>query len=242
MSNVSVSIKVVSQLCKLEYHGVAQPAESAAASRMNALLLGKTARISPINERNSQSYTLFSSVITSDEGNQTPERPIAFTFKEALEMFQGFASEEATRARRSFFTAVENGKKALRAKYGEEIPRGEILSLAKETRALATTVWKHQVVTTRTETQPFEGSRPNKGGTYTATVKSKTIYTFRPLTEDQITSLKSVILGLKKASETGHICKRYVETPLTGSIRTWVSDTGAVIFKEPKQRLSPSSS
>lgn len=248
MANISISIKVVSQLQKLEYHGVAQPAESAAASRMNALLLGKTAKVNSNNERNSQSFVLYQSQAVNPDAGGVPSstdnhtKPVSFAFKEGLEMFNGFASDEATRARKEFFTAVENGKKALREKYGENVPKVEFLNLAKETRSLATTVWKHQIVTTRTETQPFEGSRPNKGGTYTATVKSKTIYTYGPLTDDQIEDLKSVILALKAASATGRVCRRDIGVLPTGTVRTWVSDTGAVVLKEPKQRISTSSS
>lgn len=238
MSNISISIKVVSQLQKLEYHGVAQPAESAAASRMNALLFGKTAKGSSPQVKNSMSYVLYQSQVTYDSNGEVAytdhnAKPVAFAFKDALEMFNGFASDDATLARKKFFTAVENGKKALREKYGESIPKLELLNLAKETRNLGTTVWKHQIVTTRTETSAFEGSRPNKGGTFTATVKSKTIYTYGPLTDDQIEDLKSVILALKKVSETGRVCRRDTRSLPTGTVRTWISDTGAVILKEP---------
>lgn len=245
MSNISISIKVVSQLQKLEYHGVAQPAESAAASRMSALLFGKTVKGSNSHEKNSRSYVLYQSQAVNS-GSSVPTstdqtaKPVAFAFKEALEMFNGFASDDATQARRKFFTAVENGKKALREKYGESIPKVELLNLAKETRNLGTTVWKHQIVTTRTETSAFEGSRPNKGGTYTATVKSKTIYTYGPLTDDQIEDLKSVILALKKVSETGRICRRDMSSLPTGTVRTWISDTGSVVLKEPNGK-NPSS-
>lgn len=245
MSNISISIKVVSQLQKLEYHGVAQSAENAAASRMNALLFGKTQKESS-QIRNSESYVLYQSQATDpDQGNMPSDtdehtKPVAFAFKEALEMFNGFASDDATQARKNFFTAVENGKKALREKYGEDIPKVEFLNLAKETRSLATTVWKHQIVTTRTESSPFEGSRPNKGGTFTATVKSKTIYTYRPLTQDQIEALKSVILALKSPSETGYVCRRDAVSLPTGVVRTWISETGSVVLKEPKNRSSTS--
>lgn len=244
MSNISISIKVVSQLQKLEYHGVAQQKESAAASRMSALLQGRMVKDSGSLEKNSISHTLYSNQVTDQKKKEasTSEnaKPVAFVFKEGLEIFMGFSDDAATRTRKDFFKAVEEGKKALREKFGENIPKRELLNLAKEVRSKATTVWKHQIVTTRTESQPFEGSRQNKGGTYTATVKSKTIYTYGPLTDDQIEDLRSVILGLKKFSELNRICRRDMSNPPVGTVRSWVTDTGTVVLKEPKVKLTTS--
>lgn len=227
-----VTIKVVSQICNLRYDGVARQTKSAAASRM-AKLLGATDRAGANPAKpsmdSSRSFTLHEN---SMSGNTDPNQigAVTFVFDKALALFGSYAQQEAVTRRKEFFSAVEAGKKSLVEKYGERIPNSAIAELSANLRSKSCVVWKHQIVTTRTSDSQFEGSRLNRNGTWTATVKSKTIYTMVALTEAQLNELKAVLTAEKDI--TGNVAGRE-SYELNGYSYVWRGKTsGSILFKE----------
>lgn len=226
-----VTIKVVSQICNLRYDGVARQTKSAAASRMAKLLGATNAKgtsSAKPNMDSSRSFTLHENSI-----HGTPDTPIgeiSFAFEKALALFSSFAQQDAVTKRKDFFSSVEAGKKMLVEKYGERIPNEAIAELSVNLRSKSCVVWKHQIVTTRTSDTQFEGSRLNRNGTWTATVKSKTIYTMVALTEAQLDELKAVIMAEKDI--TGNIAGRE-SYGFSGYSYVWRGKTsGSITFKE----------
>lgn len=235
-----VTVKVVSQLQKLQYEGVRQKKE-ASVSKINALLGVKT----PQNDNDargmndiqtSRSRVLCELSLTAESSDMSSASSIsaasvALATEDTVAMFYSYG-DHASAARNRFFQKVEEGKSALISKYGENkaIPKSEIASLAKELRLYACTIWRHQIVVTRTQDTPFEGSRMTRNGRYTSTVKSKTIYTMSPLSDDQIESLIKCLSGELKADSRGIVAQRTTEN---GYVALWRNpETGKIVMTE----------
>lgn len=242
MSN-SASIKIVSQTLRLEYEGVAKSSGTAAASRM-AQLFAQEANGSSgeakANQKSSISHLLYSNTAANMTDGDT--KPMAFVFKDGLTRFSQFDDPKARSARRDFFDSVEAGKKGLVEKYGDHIPAEAVAALAASLKGKSVTIMKHQIVTTRTSDTFFEGSRRNRDGVYTSTVKSKTIYTYGPLSEAQIEEIKGIILGEKHIAENDKsrtiIAQR---SSVAGIYKPWTTANGNIMLKEVKTtHLTPS--
>lgn len=227
-------MKVVSQILDLNYEGVRQKTLTASVTKMNALLGIKE---HPSRQTNSEtrktsiSHLLYELEITQNDDKQggIPSRPVSLHAEATLNKFMDFA-DNAEQKRKEFFEHVEQGKAALITKYGEKkaVPKSEILDLAKKLSPYRCTIWKHQIVVTRTQKTQFEGARPTKDGRWTSTVKSKTIYTMVPLTDSQIEELKRVLteeLPVEGKSSrtsarrfTSDGCVAFWRNPVTGKI------------------------
>lgn len=230
-----VTIKVVSQRISLEYHGTASKSTLVAASKMAALLNAKSDSGKPVakpQDKSSTSYTLYASSVTNRTDGTTPEDvgPLVFAFEPVIDKFMKYQDAAAARRRKDFFTAVEAGKKALQEKYGNRIPNEALLQLAKDMKSKSCTLFKHQIITTRSDDSSFPGSRRNRDGVYSASAKSKTIYTDKPLTEAQLEQLKQLLLS-EKISE-GKLATRDTRVAVPGFKAAFLSRTGAIIMKE----------
>lgn len=226
-----VTIKVVSQIVNLRYQGVGSTTSCVAASRMNALLgvkpEGKVSGQTSPGSKSSLSYTLAEGSVNVED---VKIGKVFYSFEQALLLFESMSSATAVNRRKQFFTNVEAGKKVLVQKYGERIPKEEILKLSKEMSQFACIIWKHQIVTTRTSETPFEGSRLSRDGSYTCTIKSKTIYTESPLTEDQLKELESA-LNSSTSDATIGLRRRAIPTA-KGYVHAWVTHNGTIMFRE----------
>jgi hypothetical protein len=236
-----ITIKVVSQMEHLVYEGVRQK-KQASVSKMN-MLLGINSPQTHAEEskvKTSDSYELYSAALTANEevGDAgIPSKALTLCTEETLGKFATFGDIAASK-RKQFFKEVEEGKNRLLTKYGEHkaIPKEEVAALAKELRPYGCTIWKHQICVTRTQAEPFEGARLTKDNRYTATVKSKTIYTMAPLTDSQLEELKKVLLGELKPSSTGSVAQRFTEN---GYVALWRNpETGKVVMTEDVSQFS----
>jgi hypothetical protein len=234
-SNDHCTIKLVSQLEKLNYVGVRQK-KQASVSRMNALLGISNPDVSskgtkgPKTSLSRELYSMDFTAGTGDTAGIEP-KPLSLQTEATLSKFMSYA-DSASAMRKKFFTEVENGKERLLSKYGERraIPKEEVAALAKELRPYGCTIWKHQIVVTRTQSAPFEGARLTNDGRYTATVKSKTIYTMEPLTDDQVENLIKILKGELKADTSGIIARRVTEN---GYVAFWRNpETGKIVMTE----------
>jgi hypothetical protein len=234
-SNDHCTIKLVSQLIKLNYEGVRQK-KQASVSRMNALLGINNPDVpnkGPKGPKTSLSRELYSMEFTASTGEATgiKPKPLSLQTEATLSKFMSYA-DSASAMRKRFFTEVENGKGRLLSKYGERkaIPKEEVAALAKELRPYGCTIWKHQIVVTRTQSTSFEGARLTKDGRYTATVKSKTIYTMGPLTDEQVEDLIKILTGELKADTSGIVAQRTTEN---GYVALWRNpETGRIVMTE----------
>lgn len=236
-----ITIKVVSQMEHLVYEGVRQK-KLASASKMNAILGVKTSqtRAEETKVKTSVSRELYSMVFApGSEVSATGIEPAAVRLctEETLARFFTYG-DEASRKRREFFDKVEEGKSRLLAKYGENkaVPKEEVIALAKELRPYSCTIWKHQIVTTRTQANPFQGARLTKDGRYTATVKCKTIYTMAPLDDSQLVELEKILKGELEARPDKLIAQRVSEN---GYVALWRNPTtGKIVMTEDISQFS----
>lgn len=240
--NDHITMKVVSQMEVLDYKGVRQK-KQASVSKMNTLLGIKEnpqIRAEDTKVKTSVSYELYSADLSANEdGSSTgiTSRSVALCTEETLGKFVSLGDIAASK-RKTFFEKVEEGKSRLLAKFGEHkaVPKEEVAALAKEVRPYGCTIWKHQIVVTRTQTDPFEGARLTKDGRYTSTVKSKTIYTMALLSDSQLDELKKILIGELKPSSAGYIAQRYTEN---GYVALWRNpETGKVVMTEDTSQFS----
>lgn len=237
-----ITIKVVSQMEHLVYEGVRQK-KLASASRMNALL-GITKNPEKQTEdtkvKTSVSRELYSMVLTpgtEDSAVDIEPAAVRLCTEETLAKFMTYG-DEASHKRKLFFEKVEEGKSRLLAKYGERkaISKEEVSSLSKELRPYSCTIWKHQIVVTRTQSDPFQGARLTKDGRYTATVKSKTIYTMVPLVDSQLEELEKILKGELIADPNKVIAQRVSDN---GYVALWRNPTtGKVVMTEDISQFS----
>lgn len=240
-NNNHITIKVVSQIQNLVYEGVRQK-KQASASKMNMLLgiNSPQTHAGDTKEKPSVSYELYTAELKASGDTGTsgiPSKALSLCTEETLGKFATLGDIAASK-RKQFFEKVEEGKNRLLTKYGEHkaIPKEEVAALAKELRPYGCTFWKHQICVTRTESKPFQGARLTKDGRYTATVKSKTIYTMVPLTDSQLEELKKILLGELKPSSTGTVAQRYTEN---GYVALWRNpETGKVVMTEDVSQFS----
>lgn len=240
-SNDHCTIKLVSQLEKLSYEGVRQK-KQASVSKMNALLGISNPNVPKNDSRGSKtsmSRELYSMDMTirGTGADDVPSRPLSLQTEATLAKFMSYA-DSASAQRRKFFTEVENGKGRLLSKYGEHkaIPKEEVAALAKELRPYGCTTWKHQIVVTRTQSTAFDGARLTKDGRYTASVKSKTIYTMAPLSDDQIDQLIKILVGELTADTSNLVARRETEN---GYVAFWRNpETGKIVMTEDTSQFS----
>lgn len=239
--NNHCSIKLVSQLEKLSYEGVRQK-KLASVSKMNALLGISNPDVPKEGAKGlktSLSRELYSMNFTASNGGSVDleSKPLNLQTEATLAKFVSYA-DSASASRKRFFTEVENGKGRLLSKYGEHkaIPKEEVAALAKELRPYGCTIWKHQIVVTRTQDTAFDGARLTKDGRYTATVKSKTIYTMAPLSDEQVENLIKILKGELKADTSGVIARRETEN---GYVAFWRNpETGKIVLTEDTSQFS----
>jgi len=240
-SNDHITIKVVSQMETLVYNGVRQK-KQASVSKMNALLgiSDPQRHAEDTKVKTSVSYELYSNnlnVVNEDEDPAAaiPAQPMSLCTEETLDKFLSLG-DEATSKRKEFFEKVEEGKARLMSKYGEykAVPKEELASLSKELRPYKVTLWKHQIVVTRTQSTPFMGARLTKDGRYTSTVKSKTIYTMAPLDNSQLEQLRKILVG-ELTSSTSIAARRETEN---GYVAFWRNpETGKIVMTEDSSQF-----
>jgi hypothetical protein len=235
-----ITIKVVSQMENLIYRGVRQK-KQASVSKMNMLLgianPSNHAGVAP-SAKTSVSYELYSADFASGESTADgiPPRAVTLCAEATLNKFMTLG-DIASSQRKMFFDKVEEGKSGLLAKYGEHkaVPKEEVAALAKELRPYGCTIWKHQIVVTRTQSNSFDGARLTKDGRYTSSVKSKTIYTMAPLSDSQLEELKKILVG-ELESSSGIVAQRYTEN---GYVALWRNPaTGKVVLSEDTSQFS----
>lgn len=240
-SNNHITMKVVSQMEVLDYQGVRQK-KQASVSKMNILLgiQNPQTRAEDTKVKTSVSYELYSADLTANGDGSTagiPSKALSLCTEATLGKFVTLGDIAASK-RKTFFEKVEEGKSRLLAKYGEHkaVPKEEVAALAREVRPYGCTIWKHQIVVTRTQADQFEGARLTKDGRYTSTVKSKTIYTMAPLSDSQLEELKKILIGELKPSSTGSVAQRYTEN---GYVALWRNpETGKVVMTEDTSQFS----
>lgn len=241
LQNDHITMKVVSQMEVLDYKGVRQKKQSSV-SRINALLgiQNPQKHTTDTKVKTSVSYVLYSADITTSKDISStgiPSQSVTLCAEETLNEFASLGDIAASK-RKTFFEKIEEGKLRLLAKYGERkaVPKEEVATLAKEVRPYGCTIWKHQIVVTRTQADPFEGARLTKDGRYTSTVKSKTIYTMAPLGDSKLNELKRILEGELKPSSTGFVAQRYTEN---GYVALWRNpETGKVVMTEDISQFS----
>jgi len=239
--NDHITIKVVSQMEVLDYEGVRQK-KQASVSKLNMLLgiQNPQKQTEDTKVKTSVSYELYSAELSVSKEQSTAEVPskaVRLCTEATLGKFATLG-DKASSMRKRFFEKVEEGKASLLAKYGEHkaVPKEEVASLAKEVRPYGCTIWKHQIVATRTQANPFEGARLTKDGRYTSTVKSKTIYTMAPLSDSQLEELKKILTGELESSSTDVIARRYTEN---GYVALWKNPaTGKIVMTEDTSQFS----
>lgn len=239
--NNHITIKVVSQIVVLDYQGVRQK-KQASVSKMNILLgiQNPQKQAEETKVKTSVSYELYTADLTADGDSSTagiPSKALSLCTEATLGKFATLG-DIASSKRKTFFEKVEEGKSRLLAKYGEHkaVPKEEVAALAKELRPYGCTIWKHQIVVTRTQSNPFEGARLTRDGRYTSTVKSKTIYTIAPLNDSQLEELKKILNGELEPSSTGSVAQRYTEN---GYVALWRNpETGKIVMSEDTSQFS----
>lgn len=239
--NNHITMKVVSQMEVLDYQGVRQK-KQASVSKMNILLgiNNPQKHAEDTKVKTSVSFELYSADLSAGGDNSTagiPPKALSLCTEATLGKFATLG-DVASSKRKTFFDKVEEGKARLLAKYGEHkaISKEEVAALAKEVRPYGCTIWKHQIVMTRTQDSPFEGARLTKDGRYTSTVKSKTIYTMAPLSDSQLEELKKILVGELKPNSTGLVAQRYTEN---GYVALWRNPvTGKVVMTEDISQFS----
>lgn len=189
------SIKVVSSLTKREYQGAPVQRGSGAGRAMNRLKDGNSSTSS-----NNVASTTSAVLANFDLGNKKLAR-IDANLDLLLETAYDLADPEAIRAQDQFFSAVEAGKRALVQKHPDgKVPLSEISALSDRLKDKSVTVYKHQIITTRTQADYFPGAE-KVGNGYTLTVKSKAFYTLQPLTEEEIKSLQDAIASVEPVTK-----------------------------------------
>jgi len=222
------SIKVVSSITKREYQGAPDQRGSGAGRAMNRLK-GETGKPDKKSAASTTSHTIESLNLLDSTGSLTR---IDANLDLLLETAYGLSDPEAIRAQDSFFQAVEAGKKALVQKFPDgKVPLPEINALADRLREKSVTVYKHQIITTRTQDTYFEGAE-KVGNGYTLTVKSKSFYTMKELTEEQIKALQDAVRSVDPAKRVSvaQSDRRYNTVYATYSVD---EATGKITFQIP---------
>lgn len=151
-------------------------------------------------------------------------------YEPMLNQFASYDEPSARKAKKTFFSAVEAGKKELYDKYGSSIPGTEIDNLSSRLSSVTARVWYIQIITTRVSDTQFEGSRQRRtDGKWSASVKSMTIYRHEPLTQEQLAELAAVFAGLAKYEGT-HMVGRLRKTD-NSRYRAFMTPTGQILFK-----------
>lgn len=229
-----VTVKVVTQKIHLEYTGTATTTSNVAAKRMSKLL-GLNSEGSQ-NSSSEQSTTKVWKIFDTTITNETPDiGPVHLEFEPVLTALMDLNNEDAVVKKNEFFTAVETGKKALREKFGDKVPNSAILDLAQKVSSKAVTIWKTQIITTRNSATPFEGGHQTRDGRYSATVKSKTIYTWSQPSDEQINLLADILSG-KTGLREGSIARSSSKTVAKSGYSTWDDESGKLIFREDRGR------
>lgn len=193
-----VTVKLISSCVHKEYRGVPVNRGSALGA-MKGLFCGKPKQDQ--NQKSTTSTVLY--VVNILDGHLPGDADI--NVAALLDRAYGLEDPEARNKLNAFYTAVENGKKQLADKFGDEVPITEIEALADRLSDKKVDLYKHQIITTKTSRKYFSGAT-KVDDVYTKSVKSKVFYTLEPLSIEQVEMLKT---AMKDTAEAGSIVARY---------------------------------